>query len=200
MSARSRSVIRLVRLDDTEPDQAVRAGRSNRPGLAVLDAGEATRRREANGPGQAELQRENASIWWEIFAFFMEGFALYGAALHPTAAVPVHAILVAERDWRWQENDRAPPQPVRGGACEAGESDGNVVKLDHRFAAPPAHRWSWLHSLGETWAALWSHLRREREIRQAVAALMELDDRTLRDLGIDGRSDVELMVRYCRDC
>jgi uncharacterized protein YjiS (DUF1127 family) len=200
MSARSRSVIRLVRLDDTEPDQAVWAGRSNRPGLAVLDADYAARRGlEETGPGQAELQRESASLWWEIFAFFMEGFALYGAALHPTAAVPVHAILVAERDWRWQQDDRAPPEPVRDVACEVGESNGNVVRLD-RFAAPPAYRWSWLHSLGETWTTLWSHLRREREIRQAVAALMELDDRTLRDLGIDCRSDVELMVRYCRDC
>jgi uncharacterized protein YjiS (DUF1127 family) len=42
--------------------------------------------------------------------------------------------------------------------------------------------------------------RLEREIKKAVAALAKLDDRTLRDLGIPERSQIEQVVRYCRDC
>jgi uncharacterized protein YjiS (DUF1127 family) len=42
--------------------------------------------------------------------------------------------------------------------------------------------------------------RREREIKKAVAALEKLDDRTLRDIGIPQRSQIEQVVRYCRDC
>jgi uncharacterized protein YjiS (DUF1127 family) len=42
--------------------------------------------------------------------------------------------------------------------------------------------------------------RREREIKKAVAALAKLDDRTLRDIGIPQRSQIEQVVRYCRDC
>jgi uncharacterized protein YjiS (DUF1127 family) len=42
--------------------------------------------------------------------------------------------------------------------------------------------------------------RREREIKKAVAALARLDDRTLWDIGIPERSQIEQVVRYCRDC
>jgi uncharacterized protein YjiS (DUF1127 family) len=42
--------------------------------------------------------------------------------------------------------------------------------------------------------------RREREIKKAVAALARLDDRALRDIGIPERSQIEQVVRYCRDC
>jgi 3-hydroxy-9,10-secoandrosta-1,3,5(10)-triene-9,17-dione monooxygenase len=54
--------------------------------------------------------------------------------------------------------------------------------------------------LDEKFVALWTHWRREREIKSAVAALAKYDERTLRDLGIHGRADIERMVRCCRDC
>ena len=38
------------------------------------------------------------------------------------------------------------------------------------------------------------------QIQKAVAALAELDDGTLRDLGIPDRSHIESTVRYCHDC
>jgi hypothetical protein len=43
-------------------------------------------------------------------------------------------------------------------------------------------------------------VKREREIRKAVAALERLDDGTLRGLGIRHRSHIEQTVRYCHDC
>ena len=112
MSTHSHRIVRLVRLDDTEPDAADWVGRSDGPGLAIHDVDCATRRDLAeSGFDQAEPRRE-ITFWWELFAFFMEGFALYGAALHPTAAVPVHTMLVAKRKGRPHEDDDEPPEPV----------------------------------------------------------------------------------------
>jgi uncharacterized protein YjiS (DUF1127 family) len=48
--------------------------------------------------------------------------------------------------------------------------------------------------------SLWRYWKNEREIRQAVRALAEFDDRTLRDMGIRDRSHVEFTVRFCREC
>ena len=41
---------------------------------------------------------------------------------------------------------------------------------------------------------------REQKIKQAIAALAMLDDRTLLGLGISHRSHIEWTVRYCHDC
>ncbi|MBC9878653.1 DUF1127 domain-containing protein [Bradyrhizobium sp. INPA01-394B] len=200
MNTRPHRVVRLVRLDDGEPDAAGWVESAGGRGVAILDSdGMTTRRFEEVGPGPAQPHREG-SIWRDVFGFFLDGFALYGAALHPMAVVPVHEILRSQQDWRPHEVDHERPTLRPHGPPDGG--NGNVVTLDRvrRLDAQPARRWSWLHSLGETLTVLSSHLRREREIKQAVAALMELDDRTLRDLGMCDRSDIERMVRYCRDC
>jgi uncharacterized protein YjiS (DUF1127 family) len=49
-------------------------------------------------------------------------------------------------------------------------------------------------------ASKWRHWRHEREIAALVADLAEFDDRTLRDIGIPHRSQIEQAVRYGRDC
>jgi uncharacterized protein YjiS (DUF1127 family) len=49
-------------------------------------------------------------------------------------------------------------------------------------------------------ASKWRHWRHEREIAAFAAALAELDDGTLRDIGIRHRSQIEQAVRYGRDC
>ena len=54
--------------------------------------------------------------------------------------------------------------------------------------------------MGSLQTLLAEHGRQEREIKKAVAALAKLDDRTLRDIGIPRRSQIEQVVRYCRDC
>ena len=56
-------------------------------------------------------------------------------------------------------------------------------------------RWPW-----NSIESLWRYWRRERGIKRAVHALEKFDDRTLRDMGIRHRSQIELTVRYCRDC
>ena len=48
-------------------------------------------------------------------------------------------------------------------------------------------------------ASRWTKWRRERQIKKAVVALAELDNRTLRDMGIPHPSQIERVVRYGRD-
>lgn len=207
MKAHSHGVIGLVRPDDTEPDGRGWVAWSDGRGVARLSPGRTARHGLADigsRPARpaAEPVREVTTFWSEVFAFFMEGFVLYGAALHPTAAMPVHAILAARRDWQQSRDGCEPPEPAQNNGGDEAESSGNVMELDRvrPLKAEPERRWSWLRSAGETLTVLLSHLRREQEIKRGVAALMELDDRTLRDLGIRGRPDIERVVRYGRDC
>ncbi|WP_354222128.1 DUF1127 domain-containing protein [Bradyrhizobium sp. F1.4.3] len=132
----------------------------------------------------------------------MEGFALYGAALHPNAAFSVEATptIGFARPPRRAENRPHAVTQEQGGSQPM--KYGSVVEPSRaaRVGLRPRRRWSCWAALGETAAVLVTHWRREREIERAIAALAEYDDRTLRDLGIYGRADIERVVRYCRDC
>lgn len=132
---------------------------------------------EALRPVEPPVREDNPASWWSAALLcVMEGFALYGAALHPNAAFPVEVIRRT------------------ASARSLHPAAGSRTDLQTR------RRWSCWAALGETTAVLWKHWRREREINRAVAALSSYDDRTLRDLGINGRADIERVVRYCRDC
>ena len=139
------------------------------------------------------------SLWWSVLASFTEGFGAYGAALYPSADFPVRAILVARKDSLQHPRSRKP-------AASRREPKGDLLSADIRFgggsargARPPWHR-NLLASIYDTAAALWAHWHREREIKRAVVALAQFDDRTLRDMGIASRSEIEHVVRYCHDC
>ncbi|MBR0822655.1 DUF1127 domain-containing protein [Bradyrhizobium liaoningense] len=189
-----------------ELDGANWAARSDGRGMVRLGAAAAMPRLPEIGSSPdvppARQDRPVTTFWRAVFASLMEGFVLYGASLHPTAAVPVQAMLDAVRESRPPSADRTPPAPAKS-VSDGAANSGNIVRFDRvppRDARPAR---SWLHSLGAalgTVMALPAHWRREWEIRKAVAGLMEFDDRTLRDIGINGRSEVERMVRYCRDC
>jgi uncharacterized protein YjiS (DUF1127 family) len=67
--------------------------------------------------------------------------------------------------------------------------------------ASPAVRSNARNWLATSWSVIvnrWQHWRRERVIKKAVSALVELDDRTLRDIGIPDRSQIEQAARYGR--
>ncbi|QPF89908.1 DUF1127 domain-containing protein [Bradyrhizobium commune] len=201
MSTRSYSAVRPVRPDDTELDGLGWVGWSDRRGIVRLDPDDTARRRfDEIESRPAEPTEEVATFWWAVFTFFMEGFALYGAALHPTAAVPVHTMLAARKDWQRLPDGCEPPERMQVSASDAAGRSGNVIELDRISPANAQRRWNWLRSVGETLVALPSQWRREHEIKRAVDTLMELDDRTLRDLGICGRADIERVVRSGRDC
>jgi uncharacterized protein YjiS (DUF1127 family) len=171
--------------------------------------------------------RQNTGIWSSMLESLMDGFALYGASVHPTACFPVmlhsceRKILqptdISGRERRGfvslvsttarhdgtvpsrPERDTHQAAPVGLGAALADDSlrecDG-VISLH----IGRSNHWNWLTLPWEAIVILWTRGRRERKIRRAVAALAELDDRTLRDMGIPHRSEIEQVVRYCHDC
>ncbi|WFU78464.1 DUF1127 domain-containing protein [Bradyrhizobium sp. CIAT3101] len=170
------NVVRVVRplemeagriADISDRRRSDRRDRAVRPGTL----GDAPR------PLKPSAEADRPTSWWSaVLLSVMEGFALYGAALHPNATFPVEAM----------------PRTVPPGSPRPDVSAR--IDLNAR------RHWSWWSALGETTAVLWKHWRREREISRAVVALSSYDDRTLRDLGINGRADIERVVRYCRDC
>ncbi len=205
MTSHSRSMVRLVHPVDGELDGQDLAAWPDDRGTAGLGAGRSGRQELADTgshPAPAEAAPDRVGMLWSVILSFMEGFVLYGAALHPAAAMPAHAILAARNDWATDRQISEPAEPVRSSGGDGAERNGDAVKCGGVLPrdAQPARRWNWLRSTGGMLTVLLSHLRREREIRRTVAALMELDDRTLRDLGIHGRSEIEWAVRYFHDC
>jgi uncharacterized protein YjiS (DUF1127 family) len=135
-------------------------------------------------PAAAEPVAEEAGgssqpSWSAAFAWIMEGFLLYGASLHPNAVFPIE-LLPAERDIP-QPAAKAPPR--RPGRAASAGVVRRTAQRSRKFIA-----------------GAWAQWCREREIRRAVYALSEFDDRTLRDMGIPSRSRIEHVVRFCRDC
>jgi uncharacterized protein YjiS (DUF1127 family) len=62
--------------------------------------------------------------------------------------------------------------------------------------------WSSPHIWRKARAAVanrWARWRRERQVKKAVATLAEFDDRTLRDIGIPHRSQIEHAARCGRN-
>jgi uncharacterized protein YjiS (DUF1127 family) len=135
-------------------------------------------------------------------ALFIEGFALYGSSLDPSVTLLAEAAL-ATAHARWARSAGGYPSAIAHG--QGGlqpPEEGNVVapELAARAELGPRRGRNRMSELGEKFVALWAHWRREREIKSAVVALAKYDERTLQDLGIHGRADIERMVRYCRDC
>ncbi|WP_440641819.1 DUF1127 domain-containing protein [Bradyrhizobium sp. PUT101] len=206
MKTHSHSVVRLVRPGDTELDGQDVAAWSDRRGTVRLSASRIGRQgptHTGSHPAPAEAgSSQDAGILSSVIFAFTEGLALYGAAFHPAAALPAHMILAARRCCEPDRETGEPAEPVHSSGRDGVERNGKVVKCGRALPhdAQPGRRWNWLRSAGEMLTVLRVHFRREREIRRAVAALMELDDRTLRDLGIHGRSEIEWAVRYRHDC
>ena len=137
------------------------------------------------------------SLCLSVLAAFAEGFGAYSVALYPTGDIPVQAILVARRDSL--QHAGSPELTAAGHETDLLSENirlGGGSTLD---AQPPRHR-NLLALIYDTAAAFWAHWRREREIKRAVVALAQFDDRTLRDMGIASRSEIEHVVRYCHDC
>jgi hypothetical protein len=153
------------------------------------------------------VNAEGATSRWcrTALEWLMEGFALYGASLYPNpnATFPAEAAVSVTSD--------ACHESVAGGRQAATAQEqidlqplkkSSIVASEFAAAAEPRsrRRRSVLGDASEKVVACWEHWRREREIKRAVAALAEYDDRTLCDLDIHSRADIERMVRYCRDC
>jgi uncharacterized protein YjiS (DUF1127 family) len=154
--------------------------------------------------------RQKTTVWSPVIRSFMEDFALYGTSVHLTACFPVTLHSDEEKILRARDIsartispglERNTNQATPAGPA-AAFADNSLRELND-VKSPRigrSNRWNWLTLPWEVVVTLWTHGRREREIRRAVAALAELDDRTLRDIGIPHRSHIEQVVRYCHDC
>jgi hypothetical protein len=169
--------------------------------------------RSATGPAD--------TIWRSVLWFLLEGFALYGASVHWVATTAVTAI-ASEVDARQrQKSARSQRQryislvpPAAGhitvleredavdrtayGTQMPSTRDGfarPVREVDrYRFVSP-----GWLALIWRVTGNRWAIRRREREIKLAVALLSDHDDRTLQDMGIPRRSQIEKIVREGRN-
>lgn len=164
-----------------------------------------------------------ASTWQSVFWCFCEGFALYGASVHGLALT---AVTAASPDPEPRRSEEIPARERRKSISLVSSSmrarltvveredvidrtaferrqpsirssrDFAVHQVDrHRFVHP-----GWLSMIWRPIARWSAKRRREREIRKTVVTLAECDDRTLLDMGVPHRSQIEQMVRNGRNC
>ncbi len=163
-------------------------------------------------------------LWPSVMSFILEGFALYAASLHsvrvcavephPDGEIPpsnemavrerrsfvsLVSAPVSQRATSEAGPETANPWRERSGIATVAD---DLSDFDHTTPLRTGRwfRWNWLTSCWEMIVTFWRHWRNEREVNRAVAALMKLDDQTLRDIGIPNRSQIKQIVRYCRDC
>jgi uncharacterized protein YjiS (DUF1127 family) len=186
-----------------------------RPALVPLPDSSA-RRIPSVGPESAkEADRPPLSFWSVVFENLMESFVLYGSSLHPNA-FPVelprmdHNIpqpadeMPPPRGPRAVVPYSASPGEVAAAHLKKMSGDLRIVSVESGFVksdggAPVGVIRRRARELWNLTAGLWTDWRHEREIKRAVRALAEFDDRTLRDMGIGDRAQIELTVRHGRD-
>jgi uncharacterized protein YjiS (DUF1127 family) len=185
------------------PDLGVREIRSIGPESAS----------EANGP--------RPPLWSVVFTNLMEGFVLYGASVHPNA-FPIELFRTGDNVSQPDEISQvSQPDEISRGLRAVVASSANAAKVatlhperasgnsavasaDAGFFESDGVKPAGVirRSARRFWnliAGVRAHWRREREIKKAVYALAELDDRTLRDMGIRDRCQIERTVRQGRD-
>jgi uncharacterized protein YjiS (DUF1127 family) len=75
------------------------------------------------------------------------------------------------------------------------DADGHAAEnggCANRLASPSR---GWLSSIAHGLISLWARWQRRREISRSIAALSQLDDRSLRDIGIHHRLQIPERVR-----
>jgi hypothetical protein len=162
------------------------------------------------------------AVWQSVLRFFIEGFSLYGASVHWVATTAVTTI-ANEVDARQRQKSTSSERQEsvslaslharaeitlveRAGAADRTAFQTWTPSTSGEFASPAREvdryeldQPGWPAVIWRTVAGGWARWRREREIKKAVAALAEQDDRMLRDMGILHRSRIERILRYGRD-
>jgi hypothetical protein len=224
MSKSPQAASRVTRLYDL-PSRSLRDNPRDRPdmmhdGLTRLPRLDGTDARSQPSVMAAVRRRDrlDTTPWSSpILAFFMEGFALYGASYHayphaPAAspaepsATGVRAREPEEISWRARRRAMA----IVASAMDSGvaEFKGEINRAglgsetasgDILFDTARSNRWNWLVRPWRAIAGRLARRRREREIKKAVAALVEPDRRASRNFGIPKRAGIEQVTGYRRD-
>jgi uncharacterized protein YjiS (DUF1127 family) len=159
-----------------------------------------------------------AGLCASLLTHIVESFALCGAALYPTGLYPI--------DWN-ESRSQSPkasvlhnpaPEPLLFGGMNATDDAGygadrvtsggpGAASQANRPADPqggarprivPSRYAGWTGRVMARIATLRMHPRRARGIAGTRSILSGLDDRTLRDLGIE-RGQIEVVARYGRE-
>jgi uncharacterized protein YjiS (DUF1127 family) len=143
----------------------------------------------------------------QIMSGAMESYALYGSALYS----PLIRGASSEEVFSRHSSDRIYGPGYT--ANEAGANDnhrtlriptynraGRTPAADSRVAVSKAADGPVvvIKRLAGSLRSLWQYIRREQEIARAISLLADLDDRTLRDMGIH-RSQIAQVARYGLD-
>ena len=158
----------------------------------------------------ARLDRQDTTPWSSsILAFFMEGFAMYGASYHasPQAIAALSADTFSagasapqpeEISWRARRRAMAIVSSAMHSGVPEFEDDINraapgseTASGDTSFDAGRSNGRSWPTKRWHAIAGRWAQGRREREIKKALGALVEADRRASRNFGIPHRSRIE---------
>jgi hypothetical protein len=137
--------------------------------------------------------KRKATFWSSVLDYLIESFALCGAAMHWTAPFAVEPA----------RNEEQVPQPRDSYPGERRGFTGPILPAATRRATSPEldRRSNHVTPAGYVISfSDYSSRERERKIKTTVAALAELDDWILLDMGIPHRSQIEQVVRYCYDC
>ena len=127
-----------------------------------------------------------AILSW-VIAEFLAGCAAYAEAIHPNLAIAEDRVNL---------RDRMPCGPLRldlQGEVKKGSRPASAVRLPGVSGARPKPM-RWYMSISALLMTLLSKLRKAQERRRALMELENLDERTLRDIGIS-RCDIESITR-----
>ena len=167
-----------------------RENRARAPRLDLTDV----KSLPAMTPTMTRADRPNTGPWPSIFALLTEGFALYAASYGPYGAL-LNDTAISPAEASARRPEKMSPLERRKFISIVSRSASPGVTVPEREISR-----NWLVRPWRAIASRRAHRRREREIKKAIAALAKLDDGTLRDIGIPHRSQIEQVVRYCRDC
>lgn len=84
-------------------------------------------------------------------------------------------------------------------SAETSSAQNELTDLFSGIEATPTSKRTWSKWLRGLFVSLWAYWRRQREMRQAIASLSQMDDRTLRDIGIEHRLQIPHLVRSGRN-
>jgi uncharacterized protein YjiS (DUF1127 family) len=141
----------------------------------------------------ARPDTDQRTCWSSALDYFIESFALYGATIHPVAPFAVEPACGKETVSRPRDMYSVERREVTNLISAAAIQHAASPELEHRSDhVTPA---GYVIALSDD-----SSRERERKIKTTVAALAELDDRTLLDMGVPHRLQIEQVVRYCLDC
>jgi hypothetical protein len=141
----------------------------------------------------------NTSLWSSLLSSVLESIvervALYGASTHP-AGFLADRYFGAEEPIKTADEDSS--ETCYAPSVASAPATSGLRWHSSLVVAPPRRR-MWGASSRNPVATLWAQWRRERDIKNAVAALEQGDDRVLRDRGIPHRSRIERVIRHNRN-